>query len=235
MKTLFITLLIATLPAWAVDTQVDSFLLPKVTLDGGTVACLFAGDVVGATVPLNRDLSMQFPVSDAGLTCEGVRIFLQGHGDGWENAGGWVDVPFSAMLVIQPGEFYHVSYTDTAGMVLQAVLQAVRSMSGTSGTITALSRTYSVDGSRICSPTWPDCSDRVPVLFDSDDAVWSVMPVDGGTPDQMGLARNGVQVAFSVDYVTIKDGAIQVQGYRSDKSFAAWSDLTNGWVLGQEP
>lgn len=222
-----------------VTPDVDSIFLPKPTLESGTVTCLFQGNEVGATVPVDPDWSKpidyQFPKSDVGLTCEGVRVVLNLKGVGWENATLSVDIPFSGPLVVQAGELYLVSYRDIKGLALQAVLWGVRTISGASGTITAEALPYSADGSSICSLTWPDCSKRVSVLYDRNGVEWTAAPLIGGETDQTGLARDGSPILHSVDYATISDGDVYVIGILSSESWMVWNAATGGFVLGPAP
>lgn len=55
-----------------------------------------------------------------------------------------------------------------------------------------------------------DCTKMPPVtqLTAGDGAIWTVLPVIGGVAGQIGVARSGVRVTQSADFVTIKGGAI---------------------------
>lgn len=222
-----------------VTPDVDSLFVPKVFLESGTITCLFEGNPVGATVPVDVDWSKpmqhQFPTSDVGLTCEGARVVLKVKGVGWENATVSFDLPFSAPLVVQAGELYRISYEDSKNLALQGILWGVRLVSGPTGTITAESMTHSADGLSICSPTWPECLGSVSFLKDKNGVEWTAVPLAGGGPNQTGLARDGSPLSYSVDYATISDGDVHVIGIPSNESWMVWSDVAGGFVLGQQP
>ena len=67
-------------------------------------------------------------------------------------------------------------------------------------------------------------------IIDAESARWTL---GGQTGAQFAVLRNGVQVAFSVDFVTIKDGVVYQSDFGSGSGWSRWGG--SAWVASGPP
>ena len=69
-------------------------------------------------------------------------------------------------------------------------------------------------------------------IIDLARATWTKQSQTSGTPAQIGVARNGVRVANSIDLLTIKAGIVYQKDFLSGSGWMVWN---NGWVASAAP
>jgi hypothetical protein len=116
-------------------------------------------------------------------------------------------LPAFTAIQAKPGEIYRFNYSrinaawNEPPLVMASTLPAP---------VVAAPTTTTSDATKM-----PPAS----VILDATGAQWTTLPQLNGRADQVGIARNGVRVSDSVDYLTIKGGVV----YQFDAGCEQWT------------
>jgi hypothetical protein len=164
----------------------------------------------GSGVPIGTAQQLAFTIFQTPITVSlpgpgafaGVRVVITAAGTGWSGAETFT-APITPTTIPAGGSLtvtYEAPVTGTGTLTWAVVLPPPQIFTA-------------------------DCTKMPPalVLVDAVGARWTLLPLVGGVPGQVGGARNGVRAFNSVEFATIKGGVVYLSDFLSGTGWDVWN------------
>jgi len=126
-------------------------------------------------------------------------------------------LPAFAAIQAKPGEIYRFNYSRVNAAWNEPPLTVASTLPVP---VVATPTGTSPDGTKM-----PPAS----VIVDASGAMWTTLPAQNGVQGQVGIARNGVRVLDSIDFLTIQGGVVLQSDVLTGSGCERWTE--SGWNL----